>query len=172
MATRTLLIFCMLIGLTGCGSSKLTQIPEKHTTEHIDHIAISPSGGVLADAISVALEADGYTIIDSAETTNLLTRNGLQETETYQPVALAALRSQNIDAILNVRTVSGYDNQPNSAVAKIISTSTGDIISGVAWQNGWGGREGSIADRNMRKGLSDTAREIAKGLEKNMSTIQ
>jgi hypothetical protein len=44
------------------------------------------------------------------------------------------------------------------------STDTGQILAGVTWQNGWGGECGSMADRTMRSGLSQAARQIADAL--------
>ena len=43
------------------------------------------------------------------------------------------------------------------------------VIAGVAWQNGWGGMAGSIADRTMRQGLADAAKQIADALVQNLS---
>jgi hypothetical protein len=40
------------------------------------------------------------------------------------------------------------------------------VIGGVAWQNGWGGQAGSMADRTMRKDVIEAAREIADVLVK------
>jgi hypothetical protein len=51
----------------------------------------------------------------------------------------------------------GYDQQPQSASVRTVSTANGSMIAGVTWQNGFGGAEGSIADRVMRKGLSQAA---------------
>jgi hypothetical protein len=42
-----------------------------------------------------------------------------------------------------------------------VSTENGSMIAGVTWQNGFGGAEGSVADRVMRKGLSQAASDIA-----------
>jgi hypothetical protein len=63
-----------------------------------------------------------------------------------------------------VRAAGGYDDQPQSATARVNSTHNGRVLAGASWQNGWGGRAGSIADRTMRRGLAQAAREIADAL--------
>ena len=81
---------------------------------------------------------------------------------------MAKFREQGIDALLTVRSVAGYDQQPTSATARINSTHTGRVLAGITWQNGWGGQEGSVADRQHRKGLAEAASEIAEALAKNI----
>ncbi len=61
-----------------------------------------------------------------------------------------------------------YDNQLESVSARVTSTHTGQIISGVSWQNGDGGVPGSPADRVMRQGLAEAAQTIAKEIAKNL----
>ena len=77
---------------------------------------------------------------------------------------MAKLKDQGIDAFLIVRGGGGYDENPQSASARMNSTHNGQVLAGVTWQNGFGGAAGSPADRVMRKGLTDAASEIAAAL--------
>ena len=125
---------------------------------------MAPGGGLLADAVAVELANRGFTVIDPATTSNLLIRLNVTEIEVAQPEGLAKLNTQGIDAYLVVRAAGGSDGRPESASARMNSTQTGQVLAGVTWQNGWGGRAGSPADRVMRKNLSEAANEIASAL--------
>lgn len=129
---------------------------------------MSPSGGLLAEAVAVELSNRGYTVIDPSDTSRLMARLNLNEVEIARPEGLSKLRDQGIDALLVVRAAGGYDEHPQSATARVSSTYTGRLIAGVSWQNGWGGQAGSIADRVMRKGLTQAAQEIAEAISRNL----
>lgn len=151
--------------LVGCASSRLSTMPVLGKVSHpIKAIALAPDGGLLADAVGVELSNMGFTVIDSASTSKLMVRLNLNEVEIARPEGLAKLKDQGIDAFLTVRAAGGYDQQPQSASARVNSTHTGQVIAGISWQNGWGGQAGSIADRTMRKGLAEAAAEIANSL--------
>jgi len=92
----------------------------------------------------------------------------MDEFEVATPQGLEKLQKKGIDAYLTVKGASAYDGQVQSASARASSTHTGRIIAGVSWQNGWGGRAGSIADRTMRKGLAEAAKEIADALAESL----
>lgn len=151
--------------LVGCASSRISTMPVSEKVSHpIKAIALAPDGGLLADAVGVELSNKGFTIIDSVATSKLMVRLNLNEIEIARPEGLAKLKDQGIDAFLTVRAAGGYDQQPQSASARVNSTHTGQVIAGISWQNGWGGQAGSIADRAMRKGLAEAAADIANAL--------
>jgi hypothetical protein len=77
------------------------------------------------------------------------------------------LRERGIEAIITAKTVD-IDGMPESASVRITDTLDGKILGGLTWQNGWGGRRGSIADRSMRKNLSAAAQDIAKELSSRL----
>lgn len=159
-------IFLMvLIFITGCAGSRVSEMPVTKRASHpVDLIALSPSGGLLAEAVGIELSNLGYSIVDSSATTSLLVRLNLDEFELSTPQGLQQLHSKGIDAYLTVKASGAYDQQVQSASARATSTHTGEIIAGVTWQNGWGGQPGSIADRTMRKGVNEAAREIAEAI--------
>ena len=155
--------------LAACASSKISVVPTASGVTHeVKSIAMAPDGGLLSDAVAVELSNRGYNVIDSATTSKMMVRLNLNEIEVTRPEGLAKLRDQGIDAFLSVRAAGGYDQQPQSASARINSTHTGRVLAGITWQNGWGGQAGSIADRQMRKGLAEAATEIADALAKNI----
>jgi hypothetical protein len=158
-------VVLITLATVGCASSKVSSVP---TAAHVKHvvkvIALAPGGGIMADAVGAELSNRGFTIIDPSSTTNMMVRLNLNEVEIAKPEGLAKLRDQGIDAFLTVRSGGGYDQQPQSASARMNSTHNGQVLAGVTWQNGFGGRAGSPADRVMRKGLVEAAAEIADAL--------
>ena len=128
-----------------------------------------PSGGALADAIGIELLNYGYQIIDTAAITGYMARYNLNEFELTMPQNISKLSNDGIDTVLLVKTVAGYDGRPESATAKLVATSTGQVIVGVTWQNGKGGAQGSPADGMMRSNLGQAAKKIASGIAGGVS---
>lgn len=162
-----LLIVALSVSILGaaCATSKVSNVTApSQSQQKVRSIAIAPGGGLLADAVGVDLSNRGFTVIDPAATSNMMIRLNLNEVEIAQPEGLTKLRGQGIDAFLVVRAAGGYDQQPQSASARMTSTRDGQLLAGVSWQNGFGGQAGSIADRVMRKGLAEAASEIATAL--------
>ncbi len=170
---RMPILFLILVGalsIVNCSGSKLSTIAvnDNNINEAVKIFALSPSGGLLADAIGVELFNRGYTVIDTVETSTMLLRLNLSEAEVLVPTNLAALGAQGIDAYLSARSAAGPDGQPQSASVRVNSTRTGAVIAGVSWQNGWGGQSGSIADRIMRQDLAEVAVQITDALESQL----
>jgi len=132
--------------------------------EPIRTIALAPNSGILGDAIGFELIRYGFEVFDTAQISSMMVRMNLNEIEILEPQNIKKLKSEGIDGMLQVRTVAGYDDRPQSASVKIISTSTGRIIAGASWQNGRGGQQGSMADQDARVGLAAAAQQIAEGL--------
>jgi len=120
--------------------------------------------------LPLSLAARGFVVIDPAQTSNLMVRLNLNEIEVSQPQGLAKLKAQGIDATLVVRAAAGSDGEPQDASARMVDTTNGQMIAGVSWENGFGGQQGSIADRVMRKGLPEAARQIADELAAKLVT--
>ena len=114
--------------------------------------------------LELELANQGFRIIDANQTTNLLIRLNIDEIEISLPQNLDRIKQRGIDAYLSVRSVGGRGGTVESATATVLSTDTGNMLAGVSWQNAWGGQSGSIADRMMRKGLTDAAVEMASAL--------
>jgi hypothetical protein len=165
MNRRNALILVATGILGACASSKMSTLPPSTQAKHsVKVIAFAPGGGLMADAVGVELSNLGFTVIDSSTTTSMMVRLNLNEVEITRPEGLAKLKEQGIDAFLVIRTAGGYDQNPQSASARMNSTHNGQVLAGVTWQNGFGGVAGSPADRVMRKGLTDAASEIANAL--------
>ncbi len=163
------LLFLVIVLFVGCATSRTSTLPVSgRLATSVKVIALDPGGGLLADAVGVELSNKGFTVIDSATTSKLMARLNINEIEISTPTGLQKLKEQGVDAYLTVRAAGGYDEQPQSASARINSTDTGQIVAGVSWQNGWGGQAGSIVDRTMRKGLAEAAKEIAEALVKSI----
>jgi hypothetical protein len=157
------------LGISGCASSKISSAPSPSQVKHsVEVIALAPGGGLIADAVGIELANRAFTIIDPSSTSSMMVRLNLNEIEITRPEGLAKLKEQGIDAFLTVRGAGGYDQQLQSASARMTSTHNGKLLAGVTWQNGYGGRAGSPADRVMRKGLSEAATEIAVALSERV----
>ena len=89
---------------------------------------------------------------------------------TFRTLNLQLLSKEGVDAVIVVNAVGGYDQMPQSASVQILETKSLEILAGVNWQNGWGGQQGSIADRVMRKGLTRSAKEIVNALDASYSS--
>ena len=118
----------------------------------------------MAEAVSAELSNRGFTMIDTAELSNLMVRSGFQELEVHRPESLRKFKEQGIDAILTVKAMGSYDGMPEAASARLTSTTDGRLLAAVSWSNGFGGMAGSIADRIMRRGLRGASKEIADSL--------
>jgi len=148
-----------------CAGSKMSMIqPSSGPARSVSRLAIAPGSGLLGDAIGLELFNRGLTIVDANEAGAIAARAGLKEFEITSTQGMEALRSRGIDAVLTAKSVAGADGTPESASVRVTDTSTAGVIAGITWQNGWGGERGSIADRVMRKNLSDAASEIANEL--------
>jgi len=160
-------LFCILIA--GCASSRMSTISTPIIFDYkIETIALSPSGGLLADAIGVELFNRGFNIVDTNSMSQLMVRLNLSELEITQPQNLKLLEEQGIDVYLSVKSVAAYDGLPQSASVRMNSARNGKVIGGVSWQNGWGGQAGSIVDRAMRKDIAEAAIEITEALVKQL----
>jgi hypothetical protein len=112
--------------------------------EHpVKTIALAPSGGVLADAIGLELFENGFRVVDTQQTSNVLMRLNLDELEIMEPKSMTSLKERGIDAVLLVRSVAGHDNLPQSASVRVLSASSFSLVAGASWQNGRGGAQGS-----------------------------
>lgn len=156
------LVLGLVVVLAGCSSATVSNVAAPDTMPHeVRSIALAPSGGPLADAIGIELVGQGYSVIDTAQTSTLLLRTNANENELMVPSSLRSMKAQGIDAVLNVRTISNPEGQPQSATVRLNSTHTGQVLLGLSWQNGWGGLHGSIADRVMTSDVVDAAKTIS-----------
>ena len=118
-------------------------------------IAVAPAAGPVGAALAIEFRSRGYAIVDG---TALSPSEGLEQ-----------LKAQGVDAVLSVRTAGGSDTDPQAVAAQINSTSTGEVLARITWQNGWGGwhgAKGSPAGHAMHKNLTQAARDITDGLVK------
>ena len=123
---------------------------------------------MLGDAIGLELFNRNMTIIDAQQTVATVGRAGLQEFEWTTTRGFEFLREMGIEAVLTARSVNAADGTPESASVRVTDTANGQILAGITWQNGWGGQRGSVADRTMRKNLTQAANEIAQELLKRI----
>jgi hypothetical protein len=168
---KFLILFLVWFGISACGTGpklKISKRPIKLDKE-IQTIALMPSGGIMADSIGIDLLNYGFDIIDTATTTSVMTRVNMTEIEYSKPQNMRKLNSEGIDSIMLVKTVAGYDNQPNSISVRIILTSNGKLLVGAVWQNGSGGQMGSPLDRARRSGITEAASNIANGIAKALN---
>jgi hypothetical protein len=69
---------------------------------------------------------------------------------------LAKLKARGIDAVLVVQKDDGKDGIPQTVHIRLYSTAHMGDVGGVYWRNGW-----------IRRGMLESAREIAAALSKN-----
>jgi len=163
------LILAGMVLSTACAGSKMSMVqPSPVPSLRLSRLAIAPGSGVLGDAIGLELFNRGLNITDANEADAIVARAGLKEFEITSTQGMEALRTRGIDAVLTAKSVAAADGTPESASVRVTDTSAGRVIAGIVWQNGWGGQRGSIADRVMRKNLSEAASEIADEIVKRL----
>ena len=155
-------VILIIFLLSGCYASKVSNVTG--TLDHKLRIALSPSGGIVAEAIGIELFNRGFTIIDTQQMQGILARLNLTEIEISETSNLKVLKDQGIDAIMFVKSIAGYDNQPQSISLRINDTKEWKVIAGITWQNGGGGQMGSAVDRGMRKDVTEASQEIVSAL--------
>jgi hypothetical protein len=168
MRSQLLLTLALAGLLSACAPSKMSVTTPQVPVQTVTRLAIAPGSGVLGEAIAVELFNSGITVVDANEASTIVGRAGLREFELTSSEGYSALREAGIEAVLAAKSVDAADGTPESASVRITSTASGAVIAGITWQNGWGGRRGSIADRAMRKNLSEAAREIAAEIMKRI----
>ena len=151
--------------MVGCATSQISMVGNKVSLSSFKNIALSSNSSMLGQAVANELVGRGYKVQSPGQTSNLMLRLNLDEAEITEPKSLKAFSKEGVDAVIVVSAVGGYDQMPQSASVQIINTNTLDIMVGINWQNGWGGQQGSIADRVMRKGLTRSAKEIVNALD-------
>jgi hypothetical protein len=166
---RSMSLAAIALALAGCSLARVSTAGSGSPIP-IKTIAMMPGGGLMADAVAVELANKGFTIIDAASTSSMISRVNAKELEISNPESLSRIRAQGVDAILNVRGAVSTDGEPQSASARMTSTHNNMLIAGVTWQNARAGQEGSIADRTVKKGLSDAAAQIANELAARMKS--
>lgn len=154
--------------ITSCAGSSVSLVGGKKSEHPVNVIAINPNGGILGDAIAIELSRYDITVVDPAQFSNIVGRLNLNEFEIGSPQNLLKLKDEGIDGYLVVKVAAGYDGLPQSASVRLNSTHNAQLISGVSWQNGYGGQAGSVADRMMRTDVSTAAKEIVSELIKNI----
>jgi len=160
---KLLIFICTFLTLYGCATASVNRIGNGSDLNNIKTIAMSPGGGVLAEAISIELSRK-YVVLDSNTTADLFVQLGLTEASVMLPQNITKLKTKGIDAYCTVRAASQLDGVPQTATIRLNNTETGMLISGVTWNNAWGGRSGSLADRIMRKSMNSAAEEIVSEL--------
>ena len=169
-ATVVLALFACGVLAAGCTGPRMNVSRSPNALAYaVKTVGIMPSGGVLGDAVGIELLKFGFDVVETGTVTSLMARYNLTELELAQPQNMRKLSDEGIDTILLVKSVAGYDNRPESASVKLVSTATGRLIIGATWQNGKGGAKGSAADGMMRVNLSTAARQIADGIGKELS---
>ncbi len=159
---RAVVVMAIGVALSACSFGGVRSIGALSPVS-VSKIAVLPGGGALADAIAFELAQSGFAIVDSATSVGITGRAKIkQDTAQY----MEAARAQGVDAVLAVRAAP--PNYPDSAAARIISTRDNTVIASVMWQNAAAGARGSIADRTVRKSLSEAADEIARELAARM----
>ena len=154
-----------MVALVACAGSRMTETTRtEYSGVRIKSVAIAPGGGPLTDAIGVELFNYGIVVVDAEQTVEILGHVGLTEFQITTKESFQALRNAGADAVLVVKSVMADDGTPESAVARLTSTSTNELVAGISWQNGWGGQRGSIVDRVMRQNLAEAAAQIAQEL--------
>ncbi len=153
-------LFCMLaVFLVGCASSKAVVVPgANQTATPVERIAVL-SDSVLADSVSINLSALGFFVAPAIPGTDAMTPSN--------PSQRDALMQAGFDGLLVVKSSNDGEGRPQTANALVYSMETGQLITGVSWQNGHGfGIRGSVTNQAMKVNQHEAAVQIARELAK------
>ncbi len=160
-----ILMSVVILSASGCAGAKLTEmIRPPYSGPQVQSIAIDPRGGIMGEEIATYLNNGNLKVFDSDQTIQIVRQAGIDEFHINSPEGLEELRNRGVDALLIVKTMIGWDGKPQMVSARLINTHTSEVITGLSWENGWGGNFGSIADRTMRKSVPEAARQISASL--------
>ena len=129
----------------------------------VARLAVSPSGGEMAEAIAASLREKGgdMEILDPAATAQILRETGIMGPQATLPENLAKLRSRSIDAWLRADFgTHAIADVPQNISVRISSTHDAAQFIDFVWHNAWGGMRGSLADATMRKGPEKAVDEV------------
>ncbi len=164
-STSIILMATLILTATGCAGARLTEmIHTPPSGPPVGSVAIDPQGGIMGEEIALHLRNGRLRVFDPDQTIQIARRLGIDDYQINSPEGLEGLRNGGVDALLIVKTMIGWDGKPQIVTARLINTHTSEVITGLSWENGWGGDFGSVADRTMRKGASEAARQISASL--------
>jgi len=155
---RTLLTIGLLSLLSACGGARV--VGSDNFIKHpIHRIAVSPSGGDVADAIVQRLrekEGGKLEVMGTKATAEMLQRTKVMSIKATTPESLAILKREGIDAWLRMESAA-HPSSDTPQNVNVRMTSTHDPLQYIdfLWHNGWGGMRGSLADATMRRGRDD-----------------
>lgn len=149
----------------------LPPLPHPVTT-----IALAPSGGLPAEAIGYELSSQGFVVVDTKQTSDLMVRFDMSEAELMHTMTAgrtATFADEGVDAVLFVRTtVGGQDSRPETIGVRCVSTRDGSLLGSVSWDNGVAPEEGSwehmFFGRGQRKGTQEAAAAVGRALAKQL----
>ncbi|WP_405226022.1 hypothetical protein [Lentisalinibacter sediminis] len=159
MTIKSTTILMLAVSVAACASSKSTVVPGgTHDGTHITKIAVV-SDSVLADSVGLSLSSRGFVVSPANSGTDPM---GLVSEKQRRPLVDAGF-----DAVLIVRSTNDDEGRPQNANALIYSVDTGQLVTGVTWQNGHGfGIRSSVTNQAMKANQHEAAQEIADDLAK------
>jgi hypothetical protein len=115
------------------------------------------SDSVLADSVGLGLSSRGFFVAPGPTGTNARTPSSPDERE--------ALSAAGFDGLLVVKSTNDDEGRPQNANALIYSVETGQLITGVNWENGHGfGMRGSLTNQAQKVNQHEAAEQIAEEL--------
>jgi hypothetical protein len=149
----------------GCAGARLADtVRSDYSGPAIRTVAVAPGGGLVAEAVAARLQMERIAVMGPSETISVLEQAGLTRAQVAGEAGFQELVKHDVDALLVIRSLYGWDGHPQSVSVRLISTRTAEVITGFAWENGWGGDLGSVADRIMRRDSAEAAHQIVAGL--------
>ena len=158
--------------VTGCAAPKILSTAKTSGGKvAVSNIALSPDGGIVADAVGASLAAMGFGIVDAGQSGNLVARSGLDEAEISTSRGLRELRAAGVDAVLKVRTTSSGNNRIKFVTAQIFDTRSRKLIASTSWQNSRSYTRGglpSLFTNVLQLDIVEIGDAIAKELSKSI----
>jgi hypothetical protein len=147
------LILLTLI-LIGCASQNTAVVPAvDYDGPPVQKIALT-NNGLLSDAVGLNLSAKGFAVSPALK--------GTDESSISDPQQRQLFAEAGFDALLFVKSTDDDEGRPRSATALLYAIDSGNLITGVTWENGYGfGVEGSVTNQMLRADQHEAAEKIA-----------
>ncbi|MEE8327839.1 MAG: hypothetical protein V3R32_03495 [Nitrosomonadaceae bacterium] len=165
------LLLIIVLACSAC-ASKITSITSQPTSHKIQKLAVTIHGGVMAEALTRALNKQGFNAVKLADFYRLLERINMKEVNPSDPSSLVKLyEADGIDAFVLSRTTSvdeltGY---PNTVIVTVYSTRDGRKLVDLEWENiRTLQRSNSLAENSPKEDIDVAAEKIVKELVKHL----
>jgi len=172
---RLIAIFGLIIFLQGCGTAPMVRhvsTASETLPRYVDRLALTGTTS-LKDKISFELSLKGFKVVDPKPYGELSNKYNIEKEDLVSSPDVMMLKNEGIDVIITITSEWSEFGKRfiESAYIKVMDTSSGKVICGVEYRNGFNGMPGSPADYNSKESIDNTSVNIVSSLLNCISPI-